>query len=149
MISRRTGVGLVGFTIAVAAAAALVPRVPQPQSYHDFADPRTLLGIPNFLDVASNLLFVVSGAAGFWILRVLQERQPAQAPGSAKARLLHFIDEAAGNDGGHGRAFEGPGVERRVAGLAGGLLYVIGPREIVRKNGQIGGLARPNPARNP
>jgi hypothetical protein len=59
---------LVVFTIAVAAVAALLPRIPQPQSYHDFADQRTWLGIPNFGDVASNLLFAVSGAWGLIFL---------------------------------------------------------------------------------
>ena len=69
MISRRTGVWvLVGFTTAVAVAAVLAPPIPQPQSYHDFADQRALLGIPNFGDVASNLLFAVSGAWGLVFL---------------------------------------------------------------------------------
>jgi len=52
---------LLAFTIAVVVVASLVPRIPQPQSYHDFADQRAGLGIPNFGDVASNLLFAVSG----------------------------------------------------------------------------------------
>jgi hypothetical protein len=69
LISRRTGVWvLVAFTIAVAAATALLPRIPQPQSYHDFADQRSLLGIPNFGDVASNLLFAVSGVWGLIVV---------------------------------------------------------------------------------
>jgi hypothetical protein len=69
LISRRTGVWvLVVFTIAVGAAAVLLPRIPQPQSYHDFADQRSLLGIPNFGDVASNLLFAVSGVWGLSFL---------------------------------------------------------------------------------
>ena len=69
MISRRTGVWLlVAFTIALGTAAALAPRIPQPQSYHDFADQRSLSGIPNFGDVASNLLFAVSGAWGLIFL---------------------------------------------------------------------------------
>jgi hypothetical protein len=59
---------LVGFTLAVAAAAVLAPRIPQSQSYHDFADRRALLGIPNFGDVASNLLFAVSGGWGLVFL---------------------------------------------------------------------------------
>ena len=64
MISRRTGVWvLVGFTMAVAAAAVLAPRIPQSQSYHDFADHRALLGIANFGDVASNLLFAVNAGS--------------------------------------------------------------------------------------
>jgi hypothetical protein len=59
---------LVVFTIAVGAAAVLLPRLPQPQSYHDFADQRSWLGIPNFGDVASNLLFAVSGVWGLSFL---------------------------------------------------------------------------------
>jgi hypothetical protein len=69
LISRRTGVlVLVAFTIAVAAVAALAPRVPQPLSYHDFADQRSFAGILNFGDVASNLLFAASGAWGLFFL---------------------------------------------------------------------------------
>jgi energy-converting hydrogenase Eha subunit A len=48
----------------VVAAAMLLPRIPQPQSYHAFADQRRWLGIPNFGDVASNLLFALGGAWG-------------------------------------------------------------------------------------
>jgi hypothetical protein len=69
LISRRTGVWvLVAFTIAVGAAAVLAPRIPQPQSYHDFADQRGWLGIPNFGDVVSNLLFALAGAWGLIFL---------------------------------------------------------------------------------
>jgi hypothetical protein len=69
LISRRAGVWvLVAFTVLVVAAAALLPRIPQPQSYHDFADQRRWLGIPNFGDVASNLLFAVSGVWGLIFL---------------------------------------------------------------------------------
>jgi hypothetical protein len=59
---------LVAFTIAVLAVAALAPQVHQPLSYHDFADQRSLAGIPNFGDVASNLLFAASGALGLFFL---------------------------------------------------------------------------------
>jgi hypothetical protein len=59
---------LVAFTIALGATAALAPRVPQPLSYHDFADQRSLLGIPNFGDVASNLLFAISGVWGLIVV---------------------------------------------------------------------------------
>jgi len=41
----------------------LMPPLPQDQSYHSFADRRTLLQIPNFWDVVSNLPFAVVGAA--------------------------------------------------------------------------------------
>jgi hypothetical protein len=46
------------------AALLLVPPFPQDPNYHQFADQRTLLGIPNFWNVVSNLPFVVIGAIG-------------------------------------------------------------------------------------
>lgn len=39
----------------------------QPLGYHNFADKRALFGIPNFLDVASNLAFLFVGVAGLAI----------------------------------------------------------------------------------
>jgi hypothetical protein len=44
----------------------LVPPIPQDQSYHQFADQRILLGMPNFWNVVSNLSFIAIGAAGLW-----------------------------------------------------------------------------------
>src|SRR5262249_1175339 len=38
----------------------------QDQGYHQFADQRTLLGIPNFWNVVSNLPFIAVGVAGLW-----------------------------------------------------------------------------------
>ena len=39
--------------------------ISQDTGYHSFADTRTFLGIPNFLDVLSNLPFLIVGAAGY------------------------------------------------------------------------------------
>ena len=36
-------------------------KIPLPQEYHNFADKRSLLGIPNFLDVMSNLAILIPG----------------------------------------------------------------------------------------
>ena len=47
----------------------LVPPIPQSQIYHGFADRRTLLGIPNFWNVVSNLPFILVGALGLWKVR--------------------------------------------------------------------------------
>ena len=47
----------------------LVPPIPQSQIYHGFADRRTLLGIPNFWYVVSNLPFILVGALGLWKVR--------------------------------------------------------------------------------
>ncbi|MGA8921400.1 MAG: hypothetical protein WB540_21920, partial [Pseudolabrys sp.] len=40
----------------------LLPAIAQDQSYHEFADQRTLFGIPNFRNVVSNFPFVAIGA---------------------------------------------------------------------------------------
>ena len=37
---------LFAITVIVAAVALFLPRIPQPQSYHMFADQRSFLGIP-------------------------------------------------------------------------------------------------------
>ena len=59
---------LIGTTAVVVAVVFALPRVAQPISYHDFADQRRLLGVPNFMDVASNLAFLVAGLYGLRIL---------------------------------------------------------------------------------
>lgn len=38
--------------VALALIFLLLPRIPQPEAYHLFADRRSLLGMPNFGDVA-------------------------------------------------------------------------------------------------
>ena len=55
---------IVGFTVLSVLAAFLLPAMPQPAAYHDFADHRELLGVANFFDVASNAAFVLAGLAG-------------------------------------------------------------------------------------
>jgi hypothetical protein len=54
--------------MVVATVCVFLPRIPQPQSYHSFADQRSLFGIPNFGDVASNLPFAVIGVLGIVFL---------------------------------------------------------------------------------
>ncbi len=69
MLSKRTGVMvLVGVTLVVIIAAILAPRIAQPLSYHNFADRRAWLGIPNFGDVASNAGFAIAGIWGLVVL---------------------------------------------------------------------------------
>ena len=68
-MARRGALALVlGLAAAAALAAALVPPIPQDPAYHRMADERALWGIPNALNVASNLPFVVVGALGVWVL---------------------------------------------------------------------------------
>ena len=46
----------------------VVPPIPQPQLYHNFADQRSLSGIPNFWNVISNLPFLIVGGWGILYL---------------------------------------------------------------------------------
>jgi hypothetical protein len=83
MLSRRASVMLLlAVTAVLAVAAILLPRIPQPQEYHDFADQRTFLGLPHIGDVISNLAFIVFG---LWGLVFLLRLDPEQIP-------RHFID---------------------------------------------------------
>ena len=59
---------LIGSLLACAVAAVLVPAMPQPLSYHAFADCRAFWSIPNFFNVASNLPFLVGGALGIALI---------------------------------------------------------------------------------
>jgi len=49
------------------------PPVPQDLAYHDFADQRSWLSIPNFGDVVSNILFILIGALGIWQLKIFAD----------------------------------------------------------------------------
>jgi hypothetical protein len=64
-MERRATIGLVGGLALVAAAGALLaPPIPQDPAYHRLADARTWAGIPNALNVLSNVGFVLVGALG-------------------------------------------------------------------------------------
>jgi Ceramidase len=52
--------------LAFAITLALHP-IPQPAWYHNFADTRTMLGVPHALDVLSNLPFIAVGLAGLYV----------------------------------------------------------------------------------
>jgi hypothetical protein len=55
----------------------LVPPIPQSQTYHLFADTRSMAGVPDALNVLSNLVFLVMGVMGMWL--VLTDRGPSRA----------------------------------------------------------------------
>ena len=59
---------LIGMAAAAVGIALCVPPRPQAQGYHNFADRRTILGVANFLDVASNVPFALVGAVGVGFL---------------------------------------------------------------------------------
>ena len=59
----------------------LIPAMPQPVAYRDFADHRDVFGIHNFLDVASNGAFLVVGVFGlvaWYVLSKLLETYDAK-----------------------------------------------------------------------
>jgi len=60
--SRRTRLAIIaGVTIIAVIVLISAPRVPLDAHYHEFADARTLFGIPNALDVLSNIPFLIVG----------------------------------------------------------------------------------------
>src|SRR5215470_10558672 len=64
-MERRGAIGLIGGLAVVAVgAAALAPPIAQDPAYHRLADTRAWLGMPNALNVLSNVGFVLVGAAG-------------------------------------------------------------------------------------
>jgi len=55
---------ILGLMAGSLAVLLLLPPILQNQSYHNFADTRTILGVPNFWNVVSNVPFVIVGAVG-------------------------------------------------------------------------------------
>lgn len=112
--------------LLLAALAVFGPAIAQPPHAHDFADQRTLWGIPHALDVLSNLPFALAGAWGLWQLRAL----PADAAFRAQRACagLFFAGlllTAAVSAGYHlapddvGLAFDRAGMSVAFAGLLG------------------------------
>lgn len=64
----KAALGLCLLAVAMAIGAAMLAPMPQPQEYHQFADARACGWLPNCLDAGSNLLFILSGAAGLAFL---------------------------------------------------------------------------------
>jgi hypothetical protein len=60
--------GFLGLAIVGLGTAFCLPPIPQDPGYHAFADDRTMLGVPNFLNVASNVPFLVVGVLGLGLL---------------------------------------------------------------------------------
>jgi hypothetical protein len=89
-LSRNARLGVLG----IAALAALVALwlqgpIPQDPAYHLFADTRTLLGVPNFWNVASNLPFPILGLWG--LVRVLRGSIDPLAAAQRPAWIVFFL----------------------------------------------------------
>lgn len=72
------GILLAGFAATAIGLMVFVPPIPQDQAFHRFADNRTILGVSNFFDVASNLAFVIVGAWGLARLRRAEFAEPRE-----------------------------------------------------------------------
>src|ERR1700687_3673757 len=84
-MTRGAGIGvLLGVTAAAAAAACVMPPIPQNPAYHGFAGTGPTGGVPNTWAVLSNLPFVLVGLAGF--------RQVLTAPAGAAAPFVESRD---------------------------------------------------------
>ncbi len=55
---------LVGVAVLAVGITLFISPIAQDPAYHQFADRRALLGIPNFGDTASNIGFLIVGALG-------------------------------------------------------------------------------------
>ena len=65
--NEKVGFGLIALMTLVAVTVLLIHEaIPQSQSYHYFADKRTIWSIPHFFDVISNLPFVLVGLLGLY-----------------------------------------------------------------------------------
>jgi len=80
---------ILAFTALSIAAAFLLPAMPQPIAYHDFADQRQLFGIANFLDVASNAGFLLVGVAGLFV--VFKPRTPFEHNSERLPYAIFFV----------------------------------------------------------
>lgn len=58
--------GLLVACLGLLALGAWGPSIAQPSHYHAFADQRALFGVPNIMDVFSNLAFAGFGLLGAW-----------------------------------------------------------------------------------
>ncbi len=68
MSQRMSAILLLIITAVIPLIFLSLPRIPQPEAHHLFADRRSVLGMPNFGDVASNLPFAVIGVWGLIFL---------------------------------------------------------------------------------
>ncbi|MFQ5658341.1 MAG: ceramidase domain-containing protein [Candidatus Methylomirabilales bacterium] len=59
---------IVGLGVAATCAVIFLPPIAQDTAYHNFADHRTMLGVPNMLNAISNAPFVVVGILGLVFL---------------------------------------------------------------------------------
>lgn len=80
--------------IIAAVAVAFLPRVPQPQQYHDFADHRSFAGIPNAMNVLSSLAFLITGFGGLSLTFSRKTRDAFAVPSERLPFAVFFLGAA-------------------------------------------------------
>jgi hypothetical protein len=69
LVSKKTAIIiLLAIALLMLAIGLMLPPIPQPESYHHFADQRSWLGINNAWNVLSNLPFALIGLWGLFLL---------------------------------------------------------------------------------
>jgi hypothetical protein len=89
----RQRLGVAACAAAAGVALAFGERLAQDHRYHAFADARTLLGIPNALDVLSSAAFAIAGLAGTAV--VLARRAAVERAGGRAPWLVLFLGVVA------------------------------------------------------
>lgn len=110
------------------ALALFGPHLAQPPHAHDFADTRSLWGIPHALDVLSNLPFAIAGSIGMLLLqRVPRGALPPAQRACAHLFFAGLLVTAAGSAWYHlAPADGGLAVDRAAMGVAfAGLLGLL------------------------
>ena len=85
---------LIGLLVAGLLGLLALEPIPQRSDYHRFADTRSLFGIPNFNDVASNSSFAVLGILGILVVSGKRSRVVLAERSDAWPYLAFFIGVA-------------------------------------------------------
>jgi hypothetical protein len=94
-MGHRTRIMMLGaITVAAGVALAFVPRIAQPLDYHNFADQRIFLAIPNFLNVISNAPFLLAGVWG--LMRVCGRGESKGMPFITRVERWPYVILAVG-----------------------------------------------------
>jgi hypothetical protein len=81
-----------GLAVVCIVVLLCLPPLPQSSAYHRFADDRTLLGVPNLLNVVSNVPFLIVGVRGLWfVLRPHEGTSPFLDPIERWPFALFFV----------------------------------------------------------
>ncbi len=91
---QRRSSALLALAVLLGLAMWIHGPIPQWQSYHQFADQRTWLGLPNAADVLSNLPFALVGGVFLWAMR---GRPRSEASLAWSGFALALIATAAGS----------------------------------------------------